>query len=93
MTNSDSLFELYISIFFISLLIFLTFLFSEKPEDVKKYAEMESWATYEPSGICWFGCGDDFHGTKFTATTKDGKTIRGCVCSGVFFKNITLRLE
>jgi hypothetical protein len=64
-----------------------------KQEDVEKYAKKEQWDSYEIHGYCWFGCADkDFWATSFTAR-KGGIEFEGCVCSGLFFKSTTLRLD
>lgn len=43
-------------------------------------------------GRAWFSCSeDDFYATKFTATNSEGKRIEGAVCSGLVFKNSTIR--
>lgn len=43
-------------------------------------------------GHGWFACSkDDFYRTKFTAKNSQGKQVTGVVCSGLFFKNSTIR--
>ena len=40
----------------------------------------------------WFACSeDDFYHTKFTAINPIGKEVSGVVCSGLLFKNSTIR--
>ena len=42
----------------------------------------------------WGGCGeDDTYVTKFTAKGPTGRPVSGVVCSGLFFKNSTIRLD
>ncbi len=38
-----------------------------------------------------FQCGDDWNATEFTAKNSQGKTVNGTVCSGLLFKNATIR--
>lgn len=66
--------------------------FGVRDSDVSKYAKMEEWESYKIEGYCWLGCPEDFFATQFTAIKK-GHSITGCVCSGLLFKNSTLRLE
>ena len=45
------------------------------------------------TGYNWFACGrEDFYSTGFIAS-KNGKTIKGTVCSGLLFRNATIRYE
>ena len=46
------------------------------------------------TGYNWFGCSkDDFQHTGFTAVGPTGKKVEGTVCSGLLFKNSTIRFE
>ncbi len=65
-----------------------------KADDVKKYSEEQGWASFNVTGYRWFGCSDDdWYQTGFSAVTKDGKKVTGVVCSGLFFKGATMRLD
>lgn len=45
------------------------------------------------TGYDWFSCGQgDFYATGFIAS-KNGKTVKGTVCSGLLFKSSTIRYE
>lgn len=45
------------------------------------------------TGYSMFACSeDDFQKTGFTAK-KNGNVVKGAVCSGVFFKNSTIRYK
>lgn len=45
------------------------------------------------TGYQWLACGrDDFFHTGFVAI-KNNKAIEGTVCSGLFFKNATIRYK
>lgn len=44
------------------------------------------------TGYKWFGCSeDDFFHTGFVAVNPQGMQVTGTVCSGVLFKNSTVR--
>ncbi len=44
------------------------------------------------TGYNFFACGqDDFYHTGFTAKNVKGKTVEGTVCSGLLFKDSTIR--
>lgn len=46
------------------------------------------------TGYNWFSCGkDDFQHTGFTVVGPTGKKVEGTVCSGLLFKNSTIRFE
>lgn len=46
------------------------------------------------TGHSWFGCGkDDSYSTGFEAKGPTGVPVKGAVCSGLFFKNSTIRTE
>jgi hypothetical protein len=66
--------------------------FGVRESDVAKFARMEEWESYKIEGYCFLGCPQDFYATQFTAIKK-GQSIKGCVCSGLLFKNSTLRLD
>ena len=46
------------------------------------------------TGYEFFACGkDDTYSTGFTATGPTGIRVSGTVCSGLFFKNSTIRFD
>lgn len=46
------------------------------------------------TGFDFFACSkDDFFHTGFIATNAQGQTVKGTVCSGIFFKNSTVRFK
>lgn len=46
------------------------------------------------TGYSLFGCSeDDFQRTGFKAVGPTGKHVQGTVCSGLLFKNSTIRFE
>ena len=71
-----------------------TFLFREKPEDVAIAAKANDWKSYQSDGLCLLGCDEkDFYMTRFIAIKDNGKEVRGCVCSGLIGKGVTVRYE
>ncbi len=62
-------------------------------ESVKNYAEIEGWDSYELTGYRWWSCSkEDIYHTGFVAT-KNGKSFKGTVCKGWFWRGSTLRLD
>ncbi|MGC1550745.1 MAG: hypothetical protein WA777_19660 [Rhodanobacter sp.] len=60
--------------------------------DAKKAMEAQGFTNIEVTGHAWFACSeDDTFATSFTATNPQGKKVSGAVCSGMFFKNATVR--
>ena len=45
-------------------------------------------------GYGWLNCSkDDFYRDRFTAVGPTGQPVSGVVCSGLFFKSATIRLD
>lgn len=66
---------------------------SYKGEDTIRILKAEGYQDVELTGYKWFTCGkDDMFANGFKATGKNGTTITGCVCSGLF-KGNTIRLD
>ena len=64
-----------------------------EPDKTKRLLEQEGYTNIETIGYAWFSCGqDDFFATGFIAE-KNGHHIEGTVCSGLIFKNSTIRLK
>lgn len=60
--------------------------------DARKALQAEGFTDIQITGHAWFACSeDDFYNTSFTAKNAQGKTVSGAVCSGVLFKNSTIR--
>lgn len=52
----------------------------------------QGFTDIETHGYSVFGCSDnDTVKTKFTATNTNGQRVSGVVCSGLIFKNATIR--
>jgi hypothetical protein len=46
------------------------------------------------TGYHWFACSkDDFYHTGFVAQNPQGREVNGTVCSGLLFKNATVRFS
>lgn len=45
------------------------------------------------TGYSWLSCSDDTFSTGFIAKGPTGLPVKGAVCSGMFFKNSTIRFE
>lgn len=46
------------------------------------------------NGYNWFGCSEnDFQHTGFRAIGPTGQKVEGTVCSGLFFKDSTIRFK
>lgn len=54
--------------------------------------DAEGYTDIEITGWSPFSCSDDdTFSTGFVATNSKGKRVRGTVCSGILFKNATIR--
>lgn len=54
----------------------------------------QGFTNIETQGHAWFACSeDDWVATKFTATSVAGYEVEGAVCSGLLFKNSTIRMD
>lgn len=60
--------------------------------DARRALEAEDFTDITMTGYAFFACAkDDFYHTGFEASNSHGKRISGVVCSGLFFKNATIR--
>lgn len=60
--------------------------------DAVKALEAQGFTDVQTTGWSAFACSkDDFYSTGFTATNPQGKRVSGTVCSGMLFKNATIR--
>ena len=61
-------------------------------KDANKALESFGFTDIEMTGFKWFACSDsDFYHTGFTALNPQKNKVNGTVCSGLFFKNSTVR--
>lgn len=62
--------------------------------EAQRILEAQGYTNIQFTGYSWFSCSEkDTYSTGFTATGVNGKPISGSVCSGLFFKNSTIRFE
>lgn len=61
-------------------------------DDARRALEAEGFKNIEVTGYKWMACAkDDTYHTGFRAVNREGRTVTGTVCSGVWFKNATIR--
>ena len=60
--------------------------------DAERALKAEGYKNIEITGYAFFDCSkDDTYHTGFRAKNREGKTVEGTVCSGLLFKNATIR--
>lgn len=63
-------------------------------KEAQRILTANGYTEIEYTGHSWFGCSkDDTYATGFKAKTATGQQIEGVVCSGLFFKNSTIRFN
>lgn len=63
-------------------------------KEAQRILEAQGYTNIQFTGYSWFSCSEkDTYSTGFEAKGVNGKTISGSVCSGLFFKNSTIRFE
>lgn len=61
-------------------------------DDARRALSSAGYTDINILGYSFFSCSkEDFFRTEFTATNYQGKTISGTVCSGLLFKDATIR--
>ena len=61
-------------------------------KDTKHALTSAGYTNIQTGNYAWFACAqDDFYHTKFTAINVEGRQVSGVVCTGLFFKNSTIR--
>lgn len=61
-------------------------------EDAMRALSAQGFTDVRLTGYKWFACGEgDFYHTGFIATSPTGREVSGVVCSGLLFKNATVR--
>ena len=64
------------------------------PKNATRALESAGYKDVQIEGYSFFGCsGDDTYKTRFSATGVNGQPVDGVVCSGLFFKGQTIRLD
>jgi len=62
--------------------------------DTTRVLSQQGYTDIRMTGYQWFACSkDDFYHTGFIAKTPANVEVEGCVCSGLLFKNSTIRLK
>lgn len=63
-------------------------------DNARHVLEAQGFKNIEITGYHFFGCGkDDSFRTGFIAIGQTGQSIEGTVCSGMFFKESTIRFK
>ncbi|AFN39341.1 hypothetical protein F485_gp199 [Aeromonas phage CC2] len=64
-------------------------------DGARRVLTQNGYTNVHVGGYAWFSCSEkDTFATKFTAVNKaSGQVVNGAVCSGLLFKNSTIRFE
>lgn len=63
-------------------------------EHATRVLQQSGYSQIKIGGYSFFGCSeDDTYHTSFTAVGPTGHQVSGVVCSGLFFKGSTIRLD
>ena len=64
------------------------------PEDANKALRALGFTDVQYTGYSFFSCGKgDWYHTGFTARNVNGELVSGTVCSGLLFKQSTVRFD
>lgn len=64
------------------------------PKDAYNALDNMGYKNIEMTGYNFFACSkDDWYHTGFKAINQNGKIVTGTVCSGLLFKNSTVRFN
>jgi hypothetical protein len=63
------------------------------PVNAERVLVSNGYTEVKVGDASWFACGGDWHNTTFTAKAPSGSIVSGNVCSGMFFKNSTIRFN
>lgn len=62
--------------------------------EATRILSQQGYTDIRMTGYQWFACSeDDFYHTGFVAKSPANVEVEGCVCSGLLFKNSTIRLK
>jgi len=66
-----------------------------QPAEATRVLQDAGYTEVQITGFRWFGCDhdSDFYHTGFKATGLSKRPVSGVVCSGLFFKANTIRLD
>ena len=77
----------------IAILVITTIQSCTNENSARRLLEKEGYTNIQFTGYRPFMCSeDDQYKTGFSATNRDGQTVTGCVCEGLF-KGKTLRFD
>lgn len=63
-------------------------------DGAKRILELNNFTEIRITGYAWLSCSDrDTVRTGFVARAPNGQVTKGAVCSGLLFKNSTIRFE
>lgn len=63
-------------------------------KEAQRILSANGYTSIEFTGHAWFSCAEnDTYATGFKAKSVTGQPIEGAVCSGLFFKNSTIRFK
>lgn len=63
-------------------------------KEAQRILTANGYTDIEYTGRAWFACSEsDTYATGFRAKGPTGKSIEGAVCSGLIFKNSTIRYK
>lgn len=80
------------TILFIAILLALTG--CTDPDSSTRILKASGFKDIQITGYNFFACSrDDFYHTGFKAKSFDGQEVSGTVCSGILFKNHTVRFN
>jgi hypothetical protein len=83
--------KLFIKIVMIGL-VAIMFSACTNKSDAERALKAEGFSDIEVTGYDFFACSeDDFYHTGFRAKNSKGQVVTGTVCSGLLFKNATIR--
>jgi len=76
----------------IAMVVILVLAGCTSKQDAERALKAQGFNDIKVTGYDFLACSsDDFYHTGFTATNTNGKIVRGTVCSGILFKNATIR--
>jgi hypothetical protein len=75
------------------IVLFLLMGCTNNPDAIRILQE-NGYKEIQMTGYNFFSCSkDDFYHSGFMAKSPNGNSIKGTVCSGILFKNSTIRFE
>lgn len=76
----------------IYIVLIITICSCTNSKDANKALSSLGFNDIQITGYKWFACSEsDFYHTGFTAKNAQGLEVKGTVCSGILFKNSTVR--